>query len=155
MTKLYHGPAGWQHPGTQLKTARKVEVPNSSAPLAAWLNERLVPIAPPEGAIEDLLFGGQAVVRTNGDGTADRIEPSEFYAPAPDDEAAAVDRRTRCPECKALLIATAAGADRAAIGRTVERIANWLDTAPDWAVTRLAEELQERSAAIRDRGKAH
>jgi len=43
MTKLYHGPEGWQVPGQQGAGAERVDVPNSPAELAAWLNDRGTP----------------------------------------------------------------------------------------------------------------
>lgn len=148
MTKLYHGPAGWQIPGAQLKTAAKVEVPSSPAPLAAWLNSRRVPL---EGDAFDGLVPGNAPAR-------DLLEEVRYGIPpiaaelderkAGNQEARdrleAINQRTRCPECKAMLIATAEGADKAAISRTIDRIVDWVSAAPDWAAMRLSEELRAR-----------
>ena len=145
MTKLYHGADGtWQVPGQQDKKAARVDVPNPPAELAAWLNERRVsltglagePMATPFDDMSEEEIAGLCV---------------EFIEAGPTD----ADRRNRCPECKALLIATPEGADKAAIGRTIDRITDWMQAAPDWALDRITENLTEIAAELRNRGRAH
>lgn len=42
--KLYHWLGRWQLPGQQDKGASRIDIPNTPAEMAAWLNERRVPI---------------------------------------------------------------------------------------------------------------
>lgn len=46
MAKLYHEGDQWVVPGTQGRAAVRADVPNSPDALAAWLNDRGVPVAP-------------------------------------------------------------------------------------------------------------
>lgn len=139
MTKLYHNGALWQVPGRQDKAAERIDVPGPPDALAAWLNDRRVM---PEGSE----LAGIVPVNAAADELLEEIRP-----PAIDTAAL----RNRCPECKALVIATPEGADKAAIGRSITRISDWLDTAPDWAINRLSELMLEKADDHRNRGRVN
>lgn len=58
MAKLYHWLGEWQVPGQQHKGASRVVVPSSPDALAAWLNERRVPICLPLHPAPEPLYHG-------------------------------------------------------------------------------------------------
>lgn len=74
--KLYHNGSAWQLPGQQDKAAKRADVPNSPADLAAWLNDRRVPVTPPLGAAE--CWDGK------------QLEQSDYNVPAVSTEGAVI-----------------------------------------------------------------
>lgn len=140
MTKLYSNGALWQVPGRQDKTAERIDIPNSPDQLAAWLNDRRVSPAGSElaGVVPMNSAADELLEEIRGP-SADGIEP--------------IGNPNRCANCKAVLIATPEGADKAAISRTLTQIGDWMDTAPDWALMNLVEIINEKAADYRNRQK--
>lgn len=130
MPKLYHNGTSWQLPGQQDKTALRFDVPGSPAELAAWLNDRHVPVA---------VDGGFTWL--------------DDAPPAPTDEAPIASTGpiagdpSRCAACKArTIVATEAGAGKLAISREVDQVTAWIAELPElWALQRVAEALKDRT----------
>jgi hypothetical protein len=90
MPKLYHHAGSWQLPGQQDRQAKRVDVPNVPAELAAWLNARRVPAT----AVDELIRNA-ALDRIDAEAAGVELEPipqlaSEAKPPAPPPPAPAI-----------------------------------------------------------------
>lgn len=132
MPKLYHSGQleGWQVPGKQDKHAERIDVPSAPEQLAAWLNHRRVG---PTGAAAE------------HERQAEQLEPDSAADLQLASAGDATGNPNRCAVCKSRLIATEAGADKAAISRELAAIADWIGTAPTWAVERLVELVNDEA----------
>jgi hypothetical protein len=141
MPKLYHNGQleGWQTPGKQDKHAARIDVPSSPEELAAWLNHRRVG---PSGAAAEAERQAEPFEGFEAD--------LELHAERQLASAAeSAGNPNRCAVCKSRLIATEAGADKAAISRELAAIAEWITTAPTWAIERLTEYVATRPSRRR------
>lgn len=128
MTKLYHDAESWIVPGQQGKGATRADVPISPPELAAWLNDRRVPIEPGAGA-------DVAPCNTAADELLEQDLDPQLARPPSGPRVAG-----HCDSCGR----SAAGTLKLGLGNDLETIGAWLETAELWTMSRVVELVRDR-----------
>jgi hypothetical protein len=133
--KLYYDCGAWTVPGKQSRQADRVAVPGTPGDLAAWLNERAVPLLPFSTMAEAFSHGDEQLQLAS--------EPTDLEPQL----ASEPPRPKVAGHCDACGLSTASALTLQK-GNEIDTIIEWAAEAPDWAVARLAERIVELSAEI-------
>lgn len=134
MPKLYYQKGAWEIPGQQDRHATRVDVPNSPAELAAWLNARNVQAI--TGDVAEL--ARERDLQRSIDVEADQRhheDPLGLELERP--------RSSRVPGFCDACGQSSAGKLKLSQGADVETVAAWMMGAEGWQLRRIAETLAE------------